>query len=235
MLDDITHSIMTGLILKLSYNNVGEEHLTGGICGSFFFIESSIVVTANHVLNTKDFKPNEGFKYCQFWLLIEPDIIIEVSSNDLIEFPDIDSTVIKLKKTYEIPIRTISIIPIEAGRHCFNEGFIGGQMPGIIANWSDEKLIITECHYNITRALGEGFVESVKVITVNSADIKMECVNVLETSYGGIQGMSGGPLIDRLTNDIIGLMPMGLPQDVQVKQTLFAIAVKHVTEKLNFA
>lgn len=29
---------MTGLILKLSFNNIGEETVEGGICGSFFLV-----------------------------------------------------------------------------------------------------------------------------------------------------------------------------------------------------
>ncbi|SHG42849.1 Trypsin-like peptidase domain-containing protein [Flavobacterium fluvii] len=226
---------MTGLVLKLSYNNIGETPVIGGITGSFFFIENNIVVTANHVLNKKDFTPNEGFKYCQFWLLIEPNIVIEVSLEKLIEFPDIDSTIIKLEEKYQIPVRTISNTSIEVGKYCFNEGFIGGQMPRIMANWNDEKLVITGCYYNNTKALGEGFVKSIKVMTVNAADIKMENVLGIETSYGGIQGMSGGPLIDRITNQIVGLMSIGYPEDVQIKQSLFAIEIQQLIERLNVA
>lgn len=224
---------MTGIVLKLSYNNIGETPVTGGICGSFFFYQKNVVATANHVLNTKDFKPNDGFTKCQYWLLIQPDIVIELKKSDLIEFPEIDTTIIKLEKDYNVLLRQISMTNNEAGNPCYNEGFIGGQMPGIIANWESDKLIITGCSYNNTRAIRDGFIKSIKTIDVNAADIKMQGVKGIETSYGGIQGMSGGPLINKSTNEIIGLMSIGLPADVQVKQTLFAVSITHLIDKIN--
>ena len=87
---------MTGLILKLSYNHIGESPLTGGICGSFFFVKSNLTITANHVLNKKDFKPNSGFQFCQFWLIVQPDVIVEIKKDNLIEYPEIDTTFVSL-------------------------------------------------------------------------------------------------------------------------------------------
>src|SRR5687767_10712328 len=141
---------MTGLVLKLSYNYPGETPVTGGICGSYFFVGKDVVVTANHVLNKNAFKPNEGYKYCQFWLISEPTIIIELSKDDLIDYPDVDLTVIKLRNSYNVAIRRLSSEPYQKGVNCYNEGFIANQMPGIVAEWRDEKLIINSCLYNST-------------------------------------------------------------------------------------
>ena len=74
---------MTGLILKLSYNYVGDSNVVGGICGSFFFLQADKAITANHVLNRPNFKPNEGFALCQFWLIIQPNYIIELKAENL--------------------------------------------------------------------------------------------------------------------------------------------------------
>lgn len=224
---------MTGLVLKLSYNNIGETTVTGGICGSFFFIRPNLAATAHHVLNSNDFKPNNGFSSCQYWLLIQPDIVIELKKENLIEFSEIDSTIIKFDKDFNIPIRKISTTKRQAGHPCHNEGFTGGQMPGLIASWGTNGLIITGCNYNNTNANGDGHIKSIKTLTVNAADVKMQNVQGLETSYGGRQGMSGGPLIDKVTNEIIGLMSIGLPADVQIKQTLFAVEIGHLMDKLN--
>lgn len=49
---------------------IGETPVTGGICGCFFFVDKTTVATANHVLNKRDFKPNDGFANFQFWLLL---------------------------------------------------------------------------------------------------------------------------------------------------------------------
>ena len=152
--------------------------------------------------------------------------------DDLIEHPDIDTTFINLEEEYPIYIRPFSTKKIEAGLFCRNEGFIGGQMPGIVVNWSDSGLVISSCEYNTTIANGEGYIKSKKIMTVNAVDIKIENVNGLETSYGGTQGMSGGPLINTQTDEIIGLMSIGLPADVQIKHSLFAVAIDEINKKI---
>jgi len=42
---------MAFAILKLSYIKPGDSSLTGGICGTGFFIDPQTAVTAHHVLN----------------------------------------------------------------------------------------------------------------------------------------------------------------------------------------
>ncbi len=49
---------MAFAIMKLSYNSPGDSRLTGGICGTGFFVDSRTAVTAHHVLNCKTFEPN---------------------------------------------------------------------------------------------------------------------------------------------------------------------------------
>jgi hypothetical protein len=222
---------MTGLVLKLSYNKIGENPV-GGICGSFFFISPNLAATAHHVLNKKEFKPNDGFSSCQYWLLIQPDIVIELKKQDLIELPEIDSTVVKIREKFNIPIKEIATTIRQAGHPCCNEGFTGGLMPEVEACWGASGLIINGCNYKNTVANGDGHIQSIQTLTVNAADIKMHNVKGLETSYGGKQGMSGGPLIDKETNEIIGLMSIGLPPDVQIKETLFAVEIGHLMDKL---
>lgn len=223
---------MTGLILKLSYNQVGETPVTGGICGSFFFVKPNMAVTANHVLNRTNFKPNDGFEKCQFWLIIQPDIIIELGAEDLFDFPETDTTLIRFSQNYQIPIRKMSSTVIEEGLICFNEGFVGGQMPGLDANWNPNGLLIKSCSYNRTVSNGNGFIKSKKILTVKATDINMTNVLGFETSYAGIIGMSGGPLINKQTNEIIGLMSMGLPADVVIKHSLFAVSIDEIKEKI---
>ncbi len=223
---------MTGIVLKLSYNNIGETPLTGGICGSFFFVRPDLTVTANHVLNKINFKPNEGFSKCQFWLIAQPDIVIELTADDLIEYPEIDTTLIKLRKEFSVGIRKVSSTDIEAGQQCINEGFVGGQMPVLNAGWGATGLLISSCSYNGTVANGDGYIKSKRVMTILAADIKMTDIKGFETSYSGIIGMSGGPLINKQTDEIIGLMSIGLPADVQVKQSLFAVSINEIKEKI---
>ena len=223
---------MTGLVLKLSYNYIGETPVTGGICGSFFFIRPDLAVTANHVLNSTILKPNIGYSICQFWLIVQPNIIIELKSVDLIEHPEIDTTFIKLKENFSIPIKVMSQIDIDLGKECINEGFAGGKMPDLNAIWGQAGLIISSCNYNGTTANGDGFIKSKKIMNISAADIKITGVKGLETSYGGVVGMSGGPLINKQTNEIVGIMSIGLPQDVAVKQSIFAISIDELKDKI---
>jgi len=223
---------MTGLILKLSYNLIGDSSLTGGICGSFFFINKNTIVTANHILNKNGFKPNEGFKKCQFWLIIQPKTIIEVKETDLIEHPDIDTTIIRLNKDYPVTVRKLSSKDLTIGSACFTEGFVGGKMPQLDVKWGLNGLIISSCTYENTVANENGTIKSKKIMTVNANDIKIKNVNGIETSYGGVIGMSGGPLIDEESDEIIGLMSIGLPQDEQVKTSLFAISIDEILKKI---
>lgn len=224
---------MTGLILKFSYNGIGGTQVKGGICGSFFFIQKDLAVTANHVLSTNNFKPNKGFKKCQYWLLVQPDIVIELNKADLIDYPEIDTTIIPLHNNYSIEVRETSIDEVDVGLECMNEGFIGGKMPKLEVSWAKKGLQIKSCSYDGTESNGYGEIRSIRILTVNNAiDIKMNGVQGLETSYGGVVGMSGGPLINTETDEIIGLMSIGLPADVPVKKTLFAVAIKEVMAKV---
>jgi len=223
---------MTGLILKLSFNNIGEETVEGGICGSFFFSSPNLAVTAQHVLNTNTFTPNIGFNNCQVWLIVQPDIVIELKLNNVIQHPEIDTNLVKLEKDYPIKVRKLSSTTIEVGHECINEGFIGGKMPSLNASWTSTGLQITSCSYNGTIANGQGHIKAKHIMTVNAQDIKLANVAGLATSYGGVIGMSGGPLVCKLTDEILGLMSMGLPADKEVKDSLFAVSIEEINKKI---
>jgi hypothetical protein len=223
---------MTGLILKLSFNNIGEETVEGGICGSFFFISSNRAVTAQHVLNTNTFTPNIGFRNCQIWLIVQPEIVIELKLNNVVQHPEIDTTLVKLEKDYPIQVRKLSSNTIEVGHECFNEGFIAGKMPSLNASWTSTGLQITSCSYNGTIANGQGLIKEKHMMTVIAQDIKMANIDGLVTSYGGVIGMSGGPLVCKLTDEILGLMSLGLPADKEVKDSLFAISIEEINKRI---
>jgi hypothetical protein len=223
---------MTGLILKLSYNYIGDSNVVGGICGSFFFLQADKAITANHVLNRAQFKPNEGFALCQFWLITQTDFIVELKAEYLIEYPEVDTTIIELEHPYKDKIRKISLNHFQVGIRCTNEGFIAGAMPALNISWASSGLIISSCNYNGTNVVVSGHIKSLSNITILANDINLNNVKGIETSYGGIIGMSGGPLIVTETDEIIGLMSIGLPADVKVKKTLFAISLSEIMSKV---
>lgn len=224
---------MTGLILKLSYNNIGETPVEGGITGSFFFLTESILITAYHVISKHNMKPNQGFKYCQYWLIKDTKVIIELSSDMLTDHKEIDTTIITLKKIGSAGFNNASSETIIAGSPCYNHGFIGGSMPKVNAMWGDSGLIIKSCDYSKNIANGNGFIVSNRNLTVKSNDVNITDVVGFETSYGGVQGMSGGPLISKASDKAIGMMSFGLPVDVPNKTSLFAVSISEILKRLN--
>lgn len=222
---------MTGLILKLSYNEINSD-VVGGICGSCFFIDRERILTAHHVLNKKEFVPNIGYSCCQFWILFEPNIIIEIKKSQLFEYPEIDTVLVKLENEIIIEHRNISKENIRVNEICFNEGFISGEMPNINANWVDNKLNILNFNYNDKDILGHGHIKSLTPLSINALDVKLNNIKTFETSYGGRVGMSGGPLILNKSNEIIGLMSFGYPQTSMEKEFLYAIHIDEIISRI---
>lgn len=217
---------MLGAIFKLSYNE-GVGNAVGGICGSCFFINPNHIVTANHILNKGNFKPNDGYKHCQYWVLSK-DIIYEVFPEYFKEFPETDLTLIKnLGNKGVTSYKTSKRYSV--GTECYNEGFMGSDMPILDIVWKENKLIINKCH-NIEdlKKRSEGEILSIKNIELNASDIKIKDKKIIECNYGGHEGMSGGPLIKKDTREVIGMMSFGLPPNNKIKDKLFAISIEDI-------
>ena len=223
---------MTGLLFKLSYNIKGDSQVQGGICGSFFLLKQNEAITAHHLLNKENMKPNIGYAYCQYWIIFEPDIVEEININQVKLYPEIDTTIIKIKRNLNAKIRKIAKVNATVGQECYNEGFKGGEMPHANVSWEANRLKITNCFYKNTRVVSTGYIKSIQNITQNANDVKINNIKGYETSYGGVIGMSGGPLINKETDEIIGLMSIGLPPDNYVKKTLFAISFEEIEKRI---
>jgi len=51
---------------------------------------------------------------------------------------------------------------------------------------------------------------------------------IIGCDYGGIKGMSGGPLVKKDTGEVIGMMSFGLPFDKKIKENLFAVSIDEI-------
>lgn len=223
---------MTGAVLKLSYNNVGDSSLEGGICGSFFFANENLAITAHHILSKDKFIPNSGFTKCQFWLLMSSNLIIEINEDDLIGHPEIDLTVVKLFKKYNSSGCNFSKNEPRIDACCHNIGFVGGEMPEISIRWENGKLVINGFSLDRVSVIGKGMIKDLKIVDVKSADVNIKNIKCIEVSYGGVVGMSGAPLLDSNGN-VIGMMSIGLPINVPKKETLLAIHAQEIMAIVN--
>lgn len=212
-------------IVKLSYNENGESSVVGGICGSAFLINDSTVITAHHVLNSK-VKPNEGYKYYQIWLLNRNDnLIIPIEQKQFEDYKEIECTVIHLHKPLNgIPFLSIESNDVKNGDEVYSLGHIGDKMPVTKAEWNSGKLLIQKYSLKNLVADNNGKVQEIKKVTVRANDVNIVDVEVIQPTFGAIEGMSGGPLIRKGTNKLIGLMSFGLPADSVKKEIVYAIS-----------
>jgi len=219
-------------ILKLSYNR-GESSVEGGICGGAFFINEKTALTANHLLSTSSYKPNEGYSNCQYWLISRGGEVIDLKKEYLIDLPQIDTTIIKFPRNQVIGNTfELSTDPPRAGEEVLTQGFVGNAMPETSATWGRNGLLINSIDLGNVIADRQGFIKSIKTADVNARDIKMKNVKCIELSFPGIIGGSGGPVIRKSTGKVIGLMAIGLPPDVPEKALLFAVSVEEINKAI---
>lgn len=225
-------------VLKLSYNTPGETPVTGGICGTAFLINEKAALTAHHVLN-KTTGPNHGFKRYQLWLLKRGDtkLAIPIKSNSFKCFPEIESTVICLT-TLPSSIERIQLSPNDAqiGTEVFSIGHVGGGMPVINATWVNDILDIHS--YSLPDSVKSdksGVIVDKKPKSIRTEDVNLVNIVVLQPSFGAIKGMSGGPLLTKNNNKIVGLMSFGLPVNASTKNVVFAISIDEIIRKFNSA
>ena len=221
-------------IVKLSYNSPGETPVTGGICGSAFLINDTTAITAYHVLN-KNIKPNNGFKHCQFWLIKRTNkLIIPLNKEFFKYFPNIETTIIKLNypltKTNKIKLKKNNF---NINDPVYNIGHVGGAMPIINAEWVNNILVIHDYSLSNVKSDSIGSIKTIKNCTVHTNDVNLNNIIVIQPSFKAIQGMSGGPLINKNSNKLVGLMSFGLPADSVRKDVVFAISVNEIIRKFD--
>lgn len=223
---------MSFAILKLSYNHPGESSLTGGICGTGFFIDHSTAISAHHVLNIDTFTPNAGFRYCQVWILSRNGLIAPINQHLLKRHPEIDTTVVKFDKPQSrIKVYALADHRPGVGTEVYSIGHIGNMMPQVEAHWPEKSLKITEAKLDSVACDKTGYIKNILTLNVNAQDVQLQNTTGYELSFGSQVGMSGGPLINKETNEVIGLLSLGLPMDASIKTQTFAVSIGEVKKR----
>lgn len=224
---------MAFAILKLSYNNIGDTTLEGGICGSGFLIDSRTAITAHHVLNENTFQPNTGYRSCKLWILTRLGSVITLERRHIVEFPEIDTSIIRIEKNG----LTETIHPIfkEGGGEIGmveGLGHTGNAMPSIKANWSSVSLIIERVDLQSVMCDQQGTILRKANLSVRSKDVNIENISGYEVSFGSRVGMSGGPLLSRDNREVLAMLSFGLPADAVEKTRTFAVAINEIIRRL---
>ena len=222
---------MLTAVFKLYYNKAGENELSGGICGSAFFISEYIALSANHVLQEASFLPGPNFKNCELFLISKFGNIIPISKKQVTVHPEYDLAIIRFKEPQQFDINQLSKLsfqPSSSGEEIIDQGFVGGTMPQVIAKWKDKHVHIDSANLFNNVITNRGTIKSIKRVDVNSSDLKIKNVIAIETSFGGVVGMSGSPLIKKRTGEVIGIMSFGLPAGQNEKKSLYAISIEQI-------
>ena len=219
---------MAFAIFKLSYNAPGQTPVTGGICGSGFFIADRTALTAYHVMNKKVLStPNPGFKHCRFWMLTEGGIAVGLPSDSINEYPKIDTTVLSFGSEIDgVEKYVLAQEDSDVNKHVVCFGFASDRgMPKMNAEWVCGELKIHNFELDSVRSDANGSIRKKLSLHVCSRDVNLEGIQGFETSFGGVEGMSGGPLICANSQKVVGLMSFGLPENEKRKEQLYAISV----------
>jgi V8-like Glu-specific endopeptidase len=180
---------------------------SGKINGTAFQINDSTVITANHVLNKLSFKKSPG--KTQFWLFSRNGkTIIEIDEKQLETYPNYDLCVIKLNKKSKFEGNLFE--NLFRGQEIYNLGYASCSYKSLELRQENDNLVIDG--YNISDCTNDktGHITNLNVISsLNTPDVNLGTTKIIEVSFEGEGGMSGGPLL--CEQGIVGMMSYVLP------------------------
>lgn len=224
---------MAFAILKLSYNEPGDSSLTGGICGTGFFLDSSMAITAHHALNGQTLSPNVGFQHVLLWLISRSGAVCTIEHHAVTLHPELDVSVIRLPKPVSgFQVYDVTTKAIASGIRVRGIGHKGNTMPSVDTEWQGTDLAILAADLAQSVLDRDGYVERPLTLHINAHDVKMRDVSGFELSFGSQVGMSGGPVVDAETGCVLGMLSIGLPPDANVKTQTFAVSIVQILERI---
>jgi hypothetical protein len=240
--------MITFAIVKASYSwvpvptspdpNVRRPDAVGGYCGAAFFVNSNTVVSANHVLTGSTFSPDHGRSHAQVWLISPDNHVIEIDASMLSSSPELDLAVLEVPD--KVPESAqVSLAPKDPneGEKIYNEGYPDSGQPDLdlqVVNppTGQPKIALTGGDLSSAVFRRDGTVSSVGKETVMANDMTLRDVMIVRTDYGGPVGMSGGPLIRKRDQNVVGFMSHGYPPDATRKKVLCAVSVTEFANHL---
>lgn len=217
-------------VVKIQCKEVGGQ-CVGRILGTAFLINNGKALTAHHVLNHKT-NPEKEYKHMEIWLLKrgKDKSYIHIYKNSCKFFKEVDVTLIDLSQQINdvTPLR-LSLRNPKIGDKIKNIGYSYKKGLKINLKWVNNKIVITD--YNIPKDLEKDKLGTIiwkgPMNSTKCNDVKLSNVSMLQPSFKGCKGMSGGPLLDE-HNNVIGLMSIGLPAELYEKEKVYAVSVNEI-------
>lgn len=207
---------MIAAILQLSYNAPGDLNLIGGTRGSAFLVGKQTMMTAHHVLNRKvihEVKP--GYILGRWWVLVQAGMAIPITEDMLLDYPQIDTTVIRLKAPVPgLKIWQWSSRPPMVSDRVHALGYEAEVIPAAqFYSWQEGELQMGGHNLSPFANRGRGAITRIGPTSAKSeeknVEVELADVQCIQTTCGIVTGMSGGPLINNGTDRVVGLTSFG--------------------------
>lgn len=197
-------------IIRILYGPISKDKIVH-LCGTCFFIERQKFITANHCFNNDSFSPMSNYSRSFLMLANSQGKIIY---NPIIDklYPDYDLAIGKIDNELQNFVSTAyNSKKLSKGEEIYNLGYpYARAVKNIDFKIKNNNLLVKKIELNIETQ--RGFVDSWIKMSCNTIDIKFQDKEVAILNYSSEQGFSGGPLILKNHNQIVGFMSLILPQ-----------------------
>ena len=215
-------------IVKISYDPATKK-AEGGTCGTAFFINDTVFLTAHHFIETKTsnlFTPNSGYSKVRIFLANSRGDIID-DFRIVERVPDYDLAIGRIGK----PNPAIRVCPlqldIQLGNEVYNIGFPTDQG---ISDYSlkieGQKLIVNRI--SPKPSIQQGIVKAIKQVSLSTNDVNLQDKTVAIMNYSSRTGFSGGPLVSKESGKVIGLMSFVIPREFDSGTPVVAIRMADI-------
>ncbi|MAF08844.1 hypothetical protein CMK11_00180 [Candidatus Poribacteria bacterium] len=228
---------MIAAVFKISYSALGEEWPAITLIGTAFFVRPRVALTARHILPPSRYAPDDGFTRCEYWLLGRDGSRIRFGPRHLTRARGLDAMRIDAPEPC-----SGRPLPIATGPPAMGEihAALGYAHPSAMAQpyavrprpWKRAPDVLEWFDMAKLRHARRGVVDTARSATIAGADVRLDRVSVIEFRAGGVQGMSGGPLVHEATGRAVGVLSFGLPNEGAAKDVVYAMPMTDVVPAL---
>jgi hypothetical protein len=104
-------------------------------------------------------------------------------------------------------------------------------MPKLEVGWHGNSLQIKAGDLSSVFSDRSGILKRSR-LSVATNDVNLVDIDGFELFFQSREGMSGGPVIDDDSGEVVGMLSMGLPRDVPIKTQTFAISMQEIVRRL---
>lgn len=215
-------------IVKMSYDPA-TMRAEGGPCGTIFFINDTVFLTAHHIIETntsKLFTPNIGYPKVRLFLVNSHGDMID--SFQIVKcLPGYDLAIGRVEK----PHPAIRACPLQSniqlGDEVYNLGFPTDQgLSDYSLKINGQELIVNRIR--LKPSIQQGSVRAIKQVTLSSNDVNIQDKTVVIMDYSSRTGFSGGPLVSRHSGKVVGLISFGIPWESDPSKPVAAIRMADI-------